>query len=104
MLGSEYQARAMEYKHGDDDLLNALLGMCGEAGECADMYKKHVFQGHEFKTDEFLLEVGDVLWYVACACEAMGASLDEVMQRNLDKLAKRYPDGYSNEASINRTL
>ena len=102
MTGKEYQEKAMKYCCSVDSLVTSILGMCGESGECADMYKKHAFQGHDFNNEEFLLELGDVLWYVTSACEKMGTNLEEVMQKNLDKLARRYPNGYSHEASINR--
>lgn len=102
MTGKEYQEKAMKYRYSEDNLVTSILGMCGESGECADMYKKHAFQGHDFEVEDFLLELGDVLWYVASACENLGTNLDEVMKKNLNKLAKRYPNGYSHEASINR--
>ena len=47
-------------------------------------------------------ELGDGLWYIAQACDAAGLTLAEVMEANLEKLAKRFPNGFSNDASINR--
>lgn len=39
-------------------------------------------------------ELGDVMWYVAMICHAMGFDLDDVMQTNIDKLKARYPGGF----------
>lgn len=84
------------------ELLNGALGLTGEAGEVADMIKKYFFHGHELNTDELIKELGDVMWYVALLCNALDISLDHVMTRNINKLKARYPEGFSEEASIKR--
>jgi NTP pyrophosphatase (non-canonical NTP hydrolase) len=66
------------------------------------MLKKHLFHGKPLDADEVIKELGDVLWYVAGMATAIGVSLDDVGQRNVDKLRKRYPDGFSVEASAQR--
>ena len=86
----------------DKKLLNGCMGMCGEAGECIDLLKKHMMQGHELDREKMIKEIGDVLWYVAEAASALGVTLDEVAERNIAKLKARYPDGFSSEKSINR--
>lgn len=78
------------------------MGLNGEAGECIDMVKKHLFQGHELNKDKLVKELGDVSWYLAISAEALGVSLEEVMQRNVDKLMERYPDGFDPEKSLHR--
>ena len=78
-------------------LANGALGLSGESGECADIVKKHLFQGHELAN-----ELGDVAWYLALASYAIGYDLEKVLQMNVDKLRKRYPDGFSAERSIHR--
>jgi NTP pyrophosphatase (non-canonical NTP hydrolase) len=83
-------------------ILNAALGLGGESGEVCDMLKKHLFQGHPLDHNELILELGDILWYVAYMAYALGVPLEEVAQRNVDKLRKRYPNGFSVEASVNR--
>lgn len=75
------------------------LGVAGEAGEVADLIKKHVGHGHDLDDDKLVKELGDVLWYVAGIATARGISLSEVAERNIDKLRKRYPDGFSEAAS-----
>lgn len=75
------------------------LGLAGEAGEVADTIKKAVFHRHDLDRDVLIKELGDVLWYVAALCSKIDVSLDEVMARNIAKLQKRYPNGYSSEDS-----
>lgn len=84
-------------------ILMAKDGLAGEAGEVVDLLKKSVFHGHAFDKDKLVKEVGDILWYCTRMCVALGVELEDVMQGNLDKLKARYPEGFSSEASINRT-
>lgn len=81
---------------------NGILGMCGEAGECADILKKYLFQGHEFDSDKMAEEIGDVLWYVGEAAAGLGLTLEEIALRNIRKLKNRYPEGFDPDRSINR--
>lgn len=85
------------------DLLNGALGLTGEAGEVADMVKKHIFHGHDLNLDELVKELGDVCWYLALLCTTINVSIEEVLTRNIEKLEERYPEGFSESASINRT-
>lgn len=87
--------------------VNMTLGLCGEAGEVADIVKKIEFHGHPFddKTiGKLKLELGDVLWYVAMLASHLGFSLSDVAVANQEKLLRRYPDGFSSSDSINREL
>ena len=86
------------------DLFNGALGLTGEAGEVADMIKKHIFHGHDLDTDALVKEIGDVCWYVALLCTAIGVDMASVMEKNIEKLKTRYPEGFSSEASINRVV
>jgi NTP pyrophosphatase (non-canonical NTP hydrolase) len=99
-----YQIEAMR-THTEDPtrILTYALGLAGESGECCDLIKKHIGHGHDQDKDKLVKELGDVLWYVAGLAHLLGVSLSEVAQVNIDKLAKRYPDGFSCEASRNRT-
>ena len=83
-------------------LIMAALGAAGESGEFADMVKKLVFHAHDLEEDKMLLELGDILWYVTEAAQALGHSLEEVAQANIEKLQRRYPDGFDPERSKNR--
>jgi NTP pyrophosphatase (non-canonical NTP hydrolase) len=106
MDAREYQRLAIRTAAPTADhiqsLVNAALGLCGEAGEFADTIKKVQFQGHALDHHTLIKELGDVLWYVALACEALGVGMDGIMEANIAKLRQRYPDGFSAECSINR--
>lgn len=87
-----------------DLVLNGVLGLAGESGECCDLVKKSRFQGHELKKEDLVKELGDVLWYVAETASGLGVSLSEVALTNLDKLHRRYGGNtFSAEKSRHRT-
>ena len=87
---------------GQRRLVIAALGLAGEAGEFANMVKKLTAHGHEIAPETLADELGDVMWYVAEAATAIGIHLGEIAQGNVDKLRNRYPEGFSEERSINR--
>jgi NTP pyrophosphatase (non-canonical NTP hydrolase) len=81
-------------------LLTAALGLTGEAGEFADHVKKIFFHGKPYDDDRreaMILELGDIMWYVMQACEALEVSLEEVVYDNVDKLSERHPDGFKKD-------
>lgn len=105
MTGNKYQQLALRTSsHGSsgDMVLNGVMGLNGEAGECIDIVKKNMFQGHTLDIDKLIDELGDVLWYVAITASGLSYGLDEIMQHNIDKLRLRYPDGFDAERSIHR--
>ena len=84
---------------------NFALGLCGESGEVADRIKKVVYHGHAADqecTDYVAKELGDILWYVASLAAMFGLDMGDIAAQNIEKLAKRYPEGFSSERSINR--
>lgn len=85
-----------------DHLANFALGLTGEAGEVADMVKKHIFHGHRLDETEMKKELGDVLWYVSQLAEVLGMDLSDIADMNIKKLQKRYPLGFSEQDSQNR--
>ena len=106
MTGNEYQRLAMTTLNPDltkkDVLINGVMGLCGESGEAIDIVKKHLHQGHELDKEKLLKELGDIAWYLAETAWALDLRLEEVLQRNLDKLKARYPEGFDTERSVNR--
>lgn len=107
MTINEYQALAMRtasgmnYEH-HGMLMNGVLGLCGESGEVADIVKKATFQGHELDINHVAKELGDVAWYLAVSATAIGVDLETILKMNIDKLRKRYPDGFSSDRSQHR--
>ena len=77
-------------------LLTAGVGINAEGGEFLEIIKKMIFQGKPWDAhnkEHLVIELGDLMWYVAQACMALGVSLDEVVARNVKKLEARYPGG-----------
>ena len=77
-------------------LLTAGVGINAEGGEFLEIVKKMIFQGKPFDTgnkEHLIIELGDLMWYAAQACIALEISMDEVLDRNITKLSKRYPAG-----------
>ena len=77
-------------------LLTAGVGINAEGGEFLEIVKKMVFQGKpwdDHNREHLIIELGDLLWYVAQATQALGVSFEEVIERNVKKLEKRYPGG-----------
>lgn len=107
MTINEYQKLAMTTLNPaldkKDVLINGVMGLCGEAGEAIDIVKKHLAQGHDLDREALIKELGDVAWYLAETAYALDVSLEEVMQRNIDKLKARYPQGFDAARSIGRT-
>ena len=106
MTVNEYQRQALRTLNPAldrrDVLINGVMGLCGEAGEAIDIVKKHLAQGHELDREGLIKELGDVAWYLAETAWALDVPLEAVLQRNLDKLRARYPEGFDSERSIER--
>ena len=107
MTINEYQKLAMTTLNPalskKDVLINGVMGLCGESGEAIDIVKKHLHQGHELDREKLIKELGDIAWYLAETAYALGVPLEDVLQGNIDKLKKRYPEGFDSQNSINRT-
>jgi len=86
----------------EQQLANAALGLAGEAGEVADIMKKHLYHDWPLDRDAVAKELGDCLWYVAAMATALDMRLDEIAGGNIEKLRRRYPEGFSAERSLNR--
>ena len=107
MTPNEYQKLAMTTLNPQlgqkDVLINAVMGLCGESGEAIDIVKKHLHQGHELDREKLIKELGDIAWYLAETAYALEIPLEDILQGNIEKLAKRYPEGFSQERSRNRS-
>ena len=85
-----------------DVLINSVMGLCGESGECIDIVKKWLAQGHALDKDKLAKELGDVAWYLAEAATALEIPLEEILAANIEKLKQRFPEGFTTEDSLAR--
>ena len=108
MTINEYQALALRTEQGMNKkyprLLNGLMGLNGEAGEAIDILKKALFQGHPMDKEHMAKELGDIAWYLAISADAIGYSLEDIFEKNINKLRDRYPDGFDPEKSQHRSI
>ena len=103
---NEYQKLAMRTASDKSQqimLLNGVMGLCGESGECIDILKKHMFQGHELDKQKLIDEASDCLWYLAEIASGLGVPLEVIARHNVEKLKKRYPNGFEVEKSLHRS-
>ena len=92
----DYQRAAMRTARPEDapdEFMHLVLGLVGEVGEIAEKVKKLVRDKSsdlaQLDRDDMAAELGDVLWYAAVLANFLGLSLNDVAQRNVDKLADR---------------
>jgi len=106
MQADEYQRLALTTLNPalqeKEILINGVMGLCGEAGEAIDLVKKHLAQGHPLDRERLAQELGDVAWYLAETAHAIGYSLNDIFAKNIEKLKKRYPDGFEESRSLAR--
>ena len=106
MTVNEYQKLAMTTLNPEldkkDVLINGVMGLCGESGEAIDIVKKWLAQGHDLDRAKLAKELGDIAWYLAETATALHLQLEDVFAANIEKLKKRYPEGFDSERSIYR--
>jgi NTP pyrophosphatase (non-canonical NTP hydrolase) len=106
MTVNEYQKLAMTTLNPElsqkDVLINGVMGLCGESGEAIDIVKKWLAQGHELDKEKLAKELGDICWYLAETATALDLSLEDIMAANIEKLKRRYPQGFDRDRSVNR--
>ena len=107
MTINEYQRLAMTTLNPElskqDILINGVMGLCGESGEAIDIVKKWLAQGHDLDKEKLAKELGDIAWYLAETATALDLSLEDIFAANIEKLRKRFPEGFDAERSIHRT-
>ncbi len=103
---NEYQALSQRTSRKEltlsEHVMNGMLGLAGECGECCDLVKKNFYQDGRQIRDDIKDELGDVLWYISEAASGFGLTLEEIAQHNIEKLKKRYPDGFEAQRSLYR--
>ena len=103
---NEYQKLAMTTLNPSlsekEVLINSVMGLCGESGEAIDIVKKWLAQGHELDREHLAKELGDIAWYLAEAATALDLNLEDILEANIEKLKKRYPEGFDTQRSLER--
>ena len=91
----EYQDKCLNTWYGEEKLVRAFLGVCGEAGELAERIKKHLRGDYDLEElkNRSEKEIGDILYYLAVTAHELGLELDEIATNNILKLAKRDKEG-----------
>ena len=84
------------------ELLHAAIGICGEAGELLDAIKKHVIYGKNLDHNNVIEELGDIEFYLEAMRLTLRVEREGIIKSNMEKLSKRYPIGYTDEAAIER--
>ena len=85
-------------------LLHAAMGISTELGEFSDNLKKYLFYGSKLNIVNAREELGDIMWYIALACRSLDVSLEDICEKNINKLKIRYPDKFTNESAENRNI
>jgi len=102
----EYQSRSvrtLNYNLSEEQTIsNMIFGICGESGEVADILKKHLYQGHKLDKEHLKEELGDIMYYIVNLATMYDIDMREVLEMNVEKLLKRYPEGFETNKSINR--
>ena len=103
---NEYQTLAMTTLNPalsqKDVLINSVMGLCGESGEAIAIVKKWLAQGHQLDKEHLAKELGDIAWYLAEAATALDLNLEDILEANIEKLKKRYPEGFDIHRSLER--
>ncbi|MGQ0644350.1 MAG: nucleoside triphosphate pyrophosphohydrolase family protein, partial [Elusimicrobiota bacterium] len=96
---NEYQELALRTASAqdrrEDDFLHGASGVCTEAGELMDIYKRFHFYKKTIDWVNVKEEVGDVMWYLALVCKSAGISLEDAARCNIEKLRVRYPEKFT---------
>ncbi len=114
MKSKDYIKKALQTERKDYDfsatgnvtprIEHAVMGLVTEAGELMDQIKKSKIYGRELDTINLIEELGDIMWYSALLCDELETDFEDVWERNVKKLAARYPEKYSHEKALNRDL
>jgi NTP pyrophosphatase (non-canonical NTP hydrolase) len=114
MTPNEYQQKAQrtclaDYEKFKNNLMahhrhiiHAHLGLSSETGEVGDAIKKYIIYGQPLDVDNLIEECGDILWYLSLMVSACGSTLESVMEQNIAKLEKRYPEKFTEKDAFER--
>lgn len=106
MLLTTYETLAMrtakDFGNQRENLMHAAMGLCSDAGEACDVIKAHTIYGKDLDVEHLIEELGDSLWFIVLGARTAGVTLEQIARSNIRKLAKRYPDKYSDTLAVAR--
>jgi NTP pyrophosphatase (non-canonical NTP hydrolase) len=95
--------RTLNYNVSANEIISMLcMGIAGEVGELIGQLKKNIYHNHPVDRNNIILEIGDLMWYIANLCNRFNINLEKVFDKNIEKLMLRYPDGFNSDRSRNR--
>lgn len=101
---NEYQELASRTANNglsvSEKICNWAMGLAGEAGELIELSKKEIFHKVVPSKDKVIKELGDVLWYLSNYALTYDIKLEEVAEKNIQKLKDRYPQGFQSGGGI----
>ena len=86
----------------DEQLANMVIGANCEFSEAGDSIKKYLYQGHSLDKEHITEELGDTMFYICNLATLLDIDMKDVLEKNIEKLNKRYKNGFSYKASIDR--
>lgn len=87
-----------------EQLEHSMFGIVTEAGELLDTMKKHKYYKRKLDISNVIEEIGDVLYYVAVACNALNIEFEDCFKLVTDKLKLRYGDKFNSSLAADRNL
>ncbi len=114
MTPSEYIKKALrtensEYVFTDTNgvtprIEHGIMGLVTESAELMDAVKKAKIYGRELDRVNLVEEAGDLMWYLAILGDELGVSFEDMWEKNIAKLTKRYPEKFTSDLALNRDL
>ena len=105
-MTTELMKRSKDLSAHDPAFVAKILGLVGEAGEVAEKFKKIVRDKNGVVSEDdkadIEKELGDVLWYISAVSDYLGLKLDDVANKNLEKLFSRRDRGMQKGSGDNR--
>ena len=98
----EYEKLCHYIRPNLQHIIHAHLGLSSETGEVGDAIKKHIIYGQPLDIDNLIEECGDILWYVSLMVSACGATMEQTMEMNIEKLKRRYPEKFTEQHAAMR--
>lgn len=101
---SRHQAYIEKNLAAASRLMHGAVGLATESGEILDALKKFAFYNKPLDRVNIIEELGDIMWYCAILADELGVTFEEIMDKNIRKLKKRYPEKFDTELAVERNL